>query len=36
MGLGLADKFEKELGQDTLNNEVRTALQFYLQNRRNI
>ena len=36
MGLGLADKFEKELGQATLNNEVRTALQFYKQNRRNI
>ncbi len=36
MGLGLADKFEKELEQDKLNNEVRVALQFYLQNRRDI
>ncbi|MCI8620421.1 MAG: DUF2207 domain-containing protein [Clostridia bacterium] len=36
MGMGLADKFEDELGQDELNNEVRTALQFYLQNRRKI
>ena len=36
MGLGLADKFENELGQEVLNNEVRTALQFYLQNREDI
>ena len=36
MGLGVADKFENELGQEVLNNEVRTALQFYLQNREDI
>lgn len=36
MGLGLADKFENELGQGALNNDVRTALQFYIQNREEI
>lgn len=33
MGLGLADKFEKELNQQELDNNVRTAIQFYMQNK---
>lgn len=33
MGLGLADKFEKEFNQPTLDNNVRTALRFYMQNK---
>ncbi len=33
MGLGLADEFEKEFNQPTLDNNVRTALQFYVQNK---
>lgn len=36
MGLGVADKFEKELEQGTLDNEVRTVLQFYFQNKEEI
>lgn len=33
MGLGIADKFEKEFNQNVLDNNVRTALQFYIQNK---
>lgn len=33
MGLGLADKFEKEFNQPVLDNDVRTALKFYMQNK---
>lgn len=36
MGLGIADKFEKELNQNVLDNDVRTALQFYLQNKEDL
>lgn len=36
MGLGLADKFEREFNQPTLDNNVRTALQFYVQNKEEI
>jgi len=33
MGLGLANKFENELNQNILNNNVRLAFQFYIQNK---
>jgi len=36
IGLGLADKFEKELGQVELNNKARKAIQFYFQNKEDI